>query len=389
MESGQNANIQKNTQTKPRMVRGKMDMVFFVCVICLLTVGLIMLFSASYAFAYYNYGNSYQFIVRQAIFAVIGVLAMIGISFVDYHWLAKFHIPQILYGVSIGMLLLVLVLPPMSEDFDYKRWIAVGGFSFQPSEVAKFAIILLFSYLISKNYKRMQEFKYGIVMFFALLGAVCVLLVLEPHLSATILVFLIGVILMIVGGIKLKHMALVGGVGIIGVAIVVLTGTVDYALGRFQYWLDPWSDATGKGYQTIQSLLAIGSGGLWGRGLGNSRQKYLWVPEPHNDFIFSIVCEELGLIGALCILCGFGILIWRGVSIAMRAPDRFGALLAMGIIFQIGLQTALNILVVTNTIPNTGISLPFFSYGGTSLLMLLGQMGIVLSVSRSSIVKKR
>jgi cell division protein FtsW len=153
--------------------------------------------------------------------------------------------------------------------------------------------------------------------------------------------------------------------------------------------LDPWADATGKGYQTIQSLLAIGSGGLWGRGLGNSRQKYLWVPEPHNDFIFSIVCEELGLIGAFCVLAGFGILIWRGVSIAMRAPDRFGALLTLGIVFQVGLQAALNILVVTNTIPNTGISLPFFSYGGTSLLMLLAQMGVVLSVSRSSTVKKR
>ncbi len=364
-------------------------MVFFGCVMILLTVGLVMLFSASYAFAYYNYGNSYKFIVRQAEFAVIGVVIMIAISYVDYHWYVKKGIPWLVYGVSIGMLLLVLALPPMQADFDYKRWIYFGGFSFQPSEVAKFSIILLFSYLISKNYKRMKEFKYGILYFFALLGAVCVLLVLEPHLSATVLVFAIGVILMIVGGIKMKHMLIVGGVGLIGLVGVVLSGAVSYASSRFQYWLDPWADATGKGYQTIQSLLAIGSGGLWGRGLGNSRQKYLWVPEPHNDFIFSIVCEELGLIGALCILIGFGVLIWRGVSIAMRAPDRFGSLLAMGIIFQIGLQTVLNILVVTNTIPNTGISLPFFSYGGTSLLMLLGQMGIVLSISRSSTVRKR
>jgi cell division protein FtsW len=277
----------------------------------------------------------------------------------------------------------------MSEGFDYKRWISIGGFSFQPSEVAKFAVILLFSYLISKNYKRMQEFKFGIVYFLGLLGLVCGLLVFEPHLSATVLVFSIGVILMIAGGVKMSHMMLLGGVGLGGIVIVVLTGIVDYASSRFQYWLDPWADATGKGYQTIQSLLAIGSGGLWGRGLGNSRQKYLWVPEPHNDFIFSIVCEELGLIGAFCVLAGFGILIWRGVSIAMRAPDRFGALLTLGIVFQVGLQAALNILVVTNTIPNTGISLPFFSYGGTSLLMLLAQMGVVLSVSRSSTVKKR
>ncbi len=372
-----------------RATRGKMDVVFFGLVILLLTVGLIMLFSASYAFAYYNYGNSYRFIIRQAEYAVAGVVLMVLISFVDYHWLAKFHLPWIAYFGSIGLLGLVLALPPMSEGFDYKRWIAIGGFSFQPSEIAKFAIILLFAYLISKNHKRMKEFRYGILFFLLLLGAVCVLLVLEPHLSATVLVFAIGIILMIVGGIKMSHMAILGGVGVFGILLVVLTGIVDYASSRFQYWLDPWADASGKGYQTIQSLLAIGSGGLWGRGLGNSRQKYLWVPEPHNDFIFSIVCEELGLIGAVCILIGFAILIWRGVSIAMRAPDRFGALLAMGIIFQIGLQTALNILVVTNTIPNTGISLPFFSYGGTSILMLLSQMGIVLSVSRSSTVRKR
>lgn len=392
MVSKQTDNIenQKNTPAKKGGIsRGKMDMVFFGCVVALLAVGLIMLFSASYAFAYYNYGNSYKFIIRQAIFAVIGVVGMVAVSFIDYRWLLKKAIPWIVYILSVGMLGLVLLLPPMSEDFDYKRWISIGGFSFQPSEVAKFAIILLFSYLIAKYHKKMQEFKFGVCFFLLLLGTVCGLMVAEPHLSATILVFTIGVILMIVGGTKLSHIGLVGGVGAVGVLIVVLTGAVSYAFSRFQYWIDPWADATGKGYQTIQSLLAIGSGGLWGRGLGNSRQKYLWVPEPHNDFIFSIVCEELGLIGALCILAGFGILIWRGVMIAMRAPDRFGSLLAMGIIFQVGLQAALNILVVTNTIPNTGISLPFFSYGGTSLLMLLGQMGIILSISRSSKVKKR
>lgn len=369
--------------------RGKMDMVFFAMVIILLTVGLIMLFSASYAFAYYNYGNSYKFILRQAEFAVLGVVMMVGISFVDYHWLQRFRLPWIGYIVSIGMLGLVLALPPMSEGFDYKRWIAIGGFSFQPSEIAKFAVILLFSYLIAKYYDKMKTFKFGVVFLLILLGSVCVLLVLEPHLSATVLVFMIGIILMFVGGVKMSHMAILGGVGAVGIVGIVLTGVVSYAMSRFQYWLDPWADATGKGYQTIQSLLAIGSGGLWGRGLGNSRQKYLWVPEPHNDFIFSIVCEELGLIGAVCILIGFGLLIWRGISIAMRAPDRFGSLLAMGITFQVGLQTALNILVVTNTIPNTGISLPFFSYGGTSLVMLLCQMGVVLSVSRSSSVRKR
>lgn len=390
MVSEQTKNIESiANQATEKPGRGKMDMVFFAMVMLLLTVGLVMLFSASYAFAYYNYGDSYKFILRQAEFAVVGVVAMVLISFVDYHWLAKFHIPWLLYIASVGMLGMVLAMPPMQEGFNYKRWIYFGGFSFQPSEVAKFAVILLFAYLISKNYKKMKSFLYGIIFFMGLLAVVCGLLVLEPHLSATILVFAIGVILMVVGGIKLSHLGLVSLAGVGVLATVVITGVVNYAGDRIKYWLDPWADATGDGYQTIQSLYAIGSGGLWGRGLGNSRQKYLWVPEPHNDFIFSIVCEELGLIGALCIVIGFALLVWRGVSIAMRAPDRFGSLLTMGIIFQIGLQAALNILVVTNTIPNTGISLPFFSYGGTSLLMLLCQMGVILSVSRSSTVRKR
>ncbi len=369
--------------------RGKMDMVFFGIIMLLLTVGLIMMFSASYAFAYYNYGNSYKFIIKQAEFAVIGVAMMIIVSYIDYHWYAKFHIPWIVYGLSIIMLVVVLILPPMQEGFDYKRWLYFGGISFQPSEIAKFSIILLFSYLISKKKEKMKTFKEGIVPFVLLLALVCGLLVKEPHLSATILVFCIGAVLMIVGGIKMRWVLMGGGVSAFALIIVIATGVVSYASSRITYWLDPWKAATGEGYQTIQSLYAIGSGGLLGRGLGQSRQKYLWVPEPHNDFIFAIVAEELGLIGALCILIAFGVFIWRGISIAMRAPDRFGSLLALGITFQVGLQATLNILVVTNTIPNTGISLPFFSYGGTALLMLLAQMGILLSVSRSSTVRKR
>ncbi len=388
-EETKQMNKEANGMSRRRSSRGKMDMVFFGMVLLLLTAGLIMLFSASYAYAYYNYGDSYHFIIRQAAFAVIGIVLMVLISRIDYHWLTKFSLPWIGYFGSLAMLLIVLALPPMAEGFDYKRWIAIGSFSFQPSEIAKFAVILLFSYLIASNHKRMKKFSYGIVFFSVLLGGVCLLLVLEPHLSATVLVLLIGIILMVVGGIKLSHMAIMGGAGCLAIVFVIVTGVVDYASSRLQYWIDPWADATGKGYQTIQSLLAIGSGGIWGRGLGNSRQKYLWVPEPHNDFIFSIVCEELGLIGAVCILIAFAILIWRGVLIAMRSPDRFGALLSMGIIFQIGLQAVLNILVVTNTIPNTGISLPFFSYGGTSLVMLLCQMGVILSVSRSSTIRKR
>ena len=178
------------------------------------------------------------------------------------------------------------------------------------------------------------------------------------------------------------------GAGVGGVAFLILSGAISYGSDRIKYWLDPWADPMGKGFQTIQSLLAIGSGGLMGRGIGQSRQKYLWVPEPHNDFIFSIVCEELGLIGAMIIILLFCLLVWRGFTIAMHAPDKFGSLLAIGLTFQVGLQALLNIWVVTNTIPNTGISLPFFSYGGTSLVILLAEMGIVLSVSRGANIEK-
>lgn len=370
--------------------RGKMDMTFFGMVMLLLTVGLVMLFSASYAYAYYYYnGNSYKFITNQAIFAVVGVAAMIIISFIDYRCLKKFHLPWIVYGISVALLAVVLILPPMNEELGVKRWISFGSFNFQPSEIAKFAIILLFSYLIAQKKEKMKTFKDGILPFVILLGLVCLLLIKEPHLSATVLVFFIGAVLMIVGGIRLKWLAVGGGAAVAGFILVIATGVVSYASKRIDVWFNPWSDPQGDGFQTIQSIYAIGSGGLWGRGIGQSRQKYLWVPEPHNDFIFSIVCEELGLIGAVAILAAFCVLVWRGISIARRAPDRFGGLLALGITFQVGLQAALNVLVVTDTIPNTGISLPFFSYGGTALLMLLAQMGIMLSISRQSSVKKR
>ena len=285
------------------------------------------------------------------------------------------------------MLVLLLVLPPMVEGKDVKRWIVIGPINFQPSEIAKFAIILLFSSLIAANHKQMKSFKF-IAFLVVLLGLQCGLVVMEPHLSATVLIFAIGIVLLIVGGLPKRY--ILGGVGAgAGLGILaVVTGVIGYGSDRIKYWLDPWADAKGKGFQTIQSLLAIGSGGILGRGIGQSRQKYLWLPEPHNDFIFAIVCEELGLIGALVIILLFCLLVWRGFTIAMRAKDKFGSLLALGLTFQVGLQAMLNIWVVTNTIPNTGISLPFFSYGGTSLLILLAEMGIVLSVSRGANIEK-
>ena len=276
----------------------------------------------------------------------------------------------------------------MLKDTTVKRWFAIGSFSFQSSEFAKIAIAILFSSWLSANPDKIKKFRY-VLGLLVLLAIPCVLVVLEPHLSATLLIFAIGIILLIVGGMQKRWMGVGLGVGIGGGAIAILTGAVGYGSNRIKYWLDPWLAPLKEGYQTIQSLLAIGSGGLMGRGIGLSRQKHLWVPEPHNDFIFAIICEELGIIGAIFIILLFCALIWRGFTIAINAEDKFGTFLALALTFHVGLQAFLNILVVTNSIPNTGISLPFFSYGGTALLILLGEMGIILSISRGSSVEKQ
>lgn len=367
---------------------GKLDITFLSLVLILLTVGLVMLFSASYAYSLEYYDNSYKFIVKQALFAAGGLLFMFIFSRINYHFWQRISW-MVFLGTSL-ILLVLLILPPMVSGMNVKRWFAVGPVSFQPSEFAKFAIIILFSTLISANQKLMKNWKFLLVLF-GILGVTCLLVVLEPHLSATILIAAIGVVLIYVGGMSNK-LAIAGVVSAVGAVIAVIitqsTGFISYGADRIKYWLDPWADASGAGFQTIQSLLAIGSGGILGRGIGQSRQKYLWVPEPHNDFIFSIVCEELGLIGAIVIIGLFALLVWRGFTIAMRSKDKFGSMLALGLTFQVGLQAMLNIWVVTNTIPNTGIGLPFFSYGGTSLMILLAEMGIVLSVSRGSNIDK-
>ncbi len=376
-----------NIKKKKRSIflEGKLDITMLSFILLLLTIGLVMLFSASYAYSYEYYKNSYKFISRQAAFAAGGLALMFFVSKIDYHFWRKFA--WAIFFVSTGLLILLLAIPPMVSGMDVKRWIVVGPLNFQPSEIAKFSIILLFSSLIAANQKLMTSFKF-ILFLGAILGLTCVLIVLEPHISATVLVFAIGVTLLFIGGMQKRWIIGGAAAGLGAVGLAIATKVISYGSDRIKYWRDPWLDASGKGFQTIQSLLAIGSGGLLGRGIGQSRQKYLWVPEPHNDFIFSIVCEELGLIGAIVIILLFALLVWRGFTIAMRSPDKFGSLLAIGLTFQVGLQAMLNIWVVTNTIPNTGISLPFFSYGGSSLVILLAEMGIVLSVSRSANIEK-
>ena len=357
------------------------DIPFLLILLLLLSYGLIMLFSAGYAVALYRRGDAYTYIRPQLLFAALGVLAMYAASLVDYHVWHKLAWPML--GISLLLLVIVLFMP---EYNGCKRWIVLPGLgTLQPSEIAKFSVVLVFSHIISLNHDRMKSFSTGVVPFALILGVVTVLMLLEPHLSGTLLILSIGAVLMFVGGTGLQWFGLAGGLGAaaIAAAVIALPELVPYATDRLASWRDPFADPLGEGHQTIQSLYAIASGGLAGLGLGNSRQKYLYVPEPQNDFIFSILCEELGFIGAALVVALF-LLLLRGMSIAVRARDKFGALLVVGFVVQVTLQAILNMAVVTNTIPNTGISLPFFSSGGTSLLMLLGEMGIVLSVSRQT-----
>ena len=357
-----------------------MDLPFLLLILTLVAFGLIMLGSASWAVGLYRRGDAYAYLRPQLLFAAVGLAALWAASRVDYHIYHRLAWP--LLGLSLVLLAVVLFMP---EYYGCKRWIVLPGLgTLQPSEIAKFSVVLVFSHIIALNQSRMDQFRVGVLPFAAILGVVAVLMLLEPHLSGTLLILAIGAVLMFVGGTGLRWFGLAGAGALtaLSLALVLLPDLVPYAADRLSSWLDPFADPLGDGHQTIQSLYAIGSGGATGLGLGNSRQKHLYVPEPQNDFIFSILCEELGFVGAALVLLLFFLLLWRGLVIAVRAPDKFGALLAVGFVVQVCLQAVLNIAVVTNTIPNTGISLPFFSSGGTSLMMLLGEMGIVLSVSR-------
>lgn len=376
-----------NNVAQPRALQKRhkhLDSVFVILIFVLLAFGFIMVFSASYAWSIQKYdGNSFHYVSRQALFILMGVVAMYIISFIDYHIYRRFVIPIFIFGI----ILLILVLIIGEERNGATRWINIGITDFQPSEIMKFALIALFAHLVTLNYKRMGTFMYGVLPFSVALMMVAALMMLQPHLSGTILMFLIGIVMMFVGGTKFRYFAALGGVAALGLGgVVLLKG--EYMLSRIQNWLHPFENQTSENWQTIQSLIAIGSGGIMGRGIGNSLQKFLYIPEPYNDFIYAIVCEELGLIGALLVIILFILFTFRGFSIASKAPDKFGYMLGVGLVAQICIQAALNIAVVTNTIPNTGISLPFFSYGGTAIMMQLGQMGILLNISRQATMEK-
>lgn len=427
---------------------GSIDIWFLIIVLALLGVGLIMMFSAGYPYALYKYHDSTYFIKRQFFFAIIGVVAMLLISRIKPEfWRVA---AKLIAGLSTGLLLLVLVLP--ADENGFRRWLKIGGHSlFQPSEITKFAVIIVGAYIFNRYSKHMStnrpsktpvgkwvNRKLGADIFreswdpawqyCLFFGLSAVLVFAENHLSGCILIFALGVIMLFIGGVRGRWFA----VGVSLVLVVALIVCVPVALQiqdvheqieaasdlpqseqdalsdelydelinggkilkgymreRIVSWLDKDYSPRDARWQTNQALYAIGTGGFFGKGLGNSTQKYMYVSEPQNDMIFSIVCEELGFAGAALILGLFILLVYRGVVIGLNANTRFGMLLAMGLVFQVGVQVMLNIAVASDVIPNTGISLPFFSYGGTSLCMLLGEMGIVLSVSRDGRIQKK
>lgn len=439
----------KKPAAKRRVVvqlMGGVDRPFLITIILLLCLGTVMVFSASYPYANANFnGDSYHFAKRQILFAIAGLVVM-GIvaksKYLNYHFLRKFAIPALI----VSVVLLAGVLAVGSTLGGATRWYVIGPITIQPSEIVKFTLVLFFAdyadkyadkirktgkissvftvvlpfllicgagagmFLIFENKilggifalaiismavvqmrmnnlrERAPAFYYGVLPYIIVLGVVGVLMYLQPHMSGLIIMCGITFAMMFMGGTDVRYLLSGAGVGVVG--IFALAMTMGHSSSRIMVWKDPFSYLLDGGWQPAQSLYAIGSGGFWGVGFGNSRQKHLYLPEPQNDYIFSIWCEEMGFIGAVLVICIFLFFIYRGILIALRAPDRFSSLLVMGIIMHVGLQMVLNIAVVTNSLPSTGISLPFFSYGGTSLLILLAEMGVVLSVSRYSSVEK-
>ena len=385
-----------------KLARGPIDLPFLALVLLLTAIGLIMVLSASYASAMYDLenltkGDPFYYFKRQFFFAVLGIIAMFVISKIDYQ---RFRWMSVLV-LAASVVLMLLVFTPLGRSVgDARRWINIAGMSFQPSEIAKIGVILFFAARLSKRNSQigppkkwsrrtlagriggwmdrtglLELIPYGVVLVIVL-GVIAM----QKHMSAMILVIMGAASVLFASGVRLYWF--IAGGGAASAALWFIITQTEYMTARINIWQDPFLDPQGHGFQPIQSQIAIGSGGLLGVGLGNSRQKYLFLPEEHNDYIFSIVCEELGMVGACVIIALFALLIIRGYWLALHARDRFGTLLIVGITSLTGMQVFFNIGVVTGFLPPTGISLPFFSYGGTALMIQLAEMGMILSVSR-------
>ena len=365
-----------------------MDFTLLVTVLLLLALGLIMLLSASAPKSLQDYNNSYRIFFKQAEFAVLGLIGMYLISRIDYRIYQKFY--KHAWWLSFILLLAVLIFG--TDSHGAKRWIDLKVTTFQPSEIVKFLMIIFYAGILVKNRDNLGKYIKGLIKHGICLVPIIVLLLLEPHVSTSIVIIITCCVMMIIAGCKFWQFVLTGLTfgsigGVVG-TILYLTwdkfkSLFEHAVTRVITFTDPWKDTIGDGYQVIQSLYAIGSGGLFGLGLGESNQKYLYLPEPHNDFIFSVLAEELGFVGCMIVIILFAIFIWRGILIAMKAPDMFGSLVAIGITTLVGIQVIINIAVVTSSVPATGMQLPFFSYGGTALFLLLCEVGVLLSISRA------
>ena len=374
----------KKVRKFSKFANNQLDFILLITVILLLSLGLIMVLSASSPTSLAETGDdSYSYFRKQAGFAIVGVIAMLFISKIDYRFWKKFY--KIAYIGSIILLLMVVIPKIGVEAGGARRWINLGV-RFQPSELAKIGLIIFYASYLSDHKDELRDFKKGFIKpLLYLVPIVLILILVQDHLSATIIIVLV---VGIMAGVRPMYFATVGSAtavaGVAGLyAMAKFTSKGAFRIARITSFLNPWADKQGDGWQVIQSLYAIGSGGLFGVGLGQSKQKYLYISEPHTDFIFAVLAEELGFVGCAIVIALFGIFIWRGVLAAMKAPDMFGSLVAVGITSLIGLQAIINIAVVTSSMPVTGMPLPFFSYGVTSLLILLCSVGILLNISRA------
>lgn len=372
------------TENQVKNSKKQIDFILLVDVLLMLAVGIVMVMSASSPTSLSETGNSYKYLKTQAFSAVVGLGLMFFVSSIPYKVYKSFY--KIIY-ISIIVLLLAVAVVGKSVS-GATRWIDLGFISFQPSEVAKIGLIIFYATILTNNKNKMGELVGGfIIPLLPLIPVIGILIGVQNHLSATILIVMIVSVMMLMAGSRLKYFlsfGLMGAGGLGGILLLraKLTGAGSFRLQRLVTFMNPFADKQGNGWQIIQSLYAIGSGGLFGVGLGKSTQKYLYLPEAHNDFIFSIIAEELGFIGCVLVIAMFAVFIWRGIIIAMKSPDMFSSLIAAGITTMVGLQAIINIAVVTSSMPNTGMPLPFFSYGGTSLLILLASVGILLNISR-------
>lgn len=363
-----------------QLKKGSPDFMIFLTVLLLLGIGIIMVFSSSQYAAFYEHkGDSFYFLRRQFINAVVSIAAMIVVMKINYQKLKQLAKP----GLIVSFILLILVLVGLGQEHKGSvRWLGAGIFQFQPSEIMKLALVLYLAVFLSERQHMIQSFRSGFLPPIILMGAACALILMQPDLGTAMAVAGTTFVMLWCAGAKKSHMAMLG---ILAIALVIVAIIIEpYRLQRVFAYLDPWKDAQDTGFQTVQSLLAIGSGGLMGVGLGASRAKAFYLPERHTDFIFAILSEELGFIGGLLVIALFLFFIWRGLKVAVSTPDAFGSLLAIGATSMVGLQAILNLGVVTGALPVTGVTLPFISYGGSSLVFSLAGVGLLLNVSRYS-----